>query len=454
MTERQPGSHRFGFWPWAVLALAAIPAPWYVLDYEDDIDPELPGVVRPTFSRYPPAAYRFAEAGDTIDHIAVYISSAALVLAGWGVLRNPRERAWWAAAAVSAAGFWHAATPGPLVDGWYGLGWRTIFDPRAPAPNRLILSGLAAAVTAIVAWALMERRLRTATSAARARGILGLVIVAALLAVMRQVGWLDVEPSGFWPRWMYVWALLAWALALLKVIPAAPRGWSRWAIPVTMITIWLGLDFAGRGLFWYQRPIHRLREMIPGRLYLSAMPTFRGLEIAQERHHFRSIFNLFPEQTPLQSPDWPDEMRFVREHGLKYIGNPSQDGSGGDEFVAETIKLASDPSYWPILVHCHASMDRSPAWVGIYRFAVQGWPLADVFREIELHRGLRPRGTVIILYNHILPRLAPDRCAQDPTFALLQKCAAGSLDSEARVAVRSEAERAADSASTAPNPRR
>ena len=131
MIEHQPRPSRLRFWPWLVLALTTIPAVWYVFDYENDIDPELPEVVRPTFSTYPPAAYRFAEACDTIDHVAVYVSSAAMVLAAWGWLRNPRERLWLAALAVSAAGFWHAATPAPLADGWYGLGWRTIFDARA-----------------------------------------------------------------------------------------------------------------------------------------------------------------------------------------------------------------------------------------------------------------------------------------------------------------------------------
>ena len=71
--------------------LTTIPSVWYVLDYENDVDPELPAVVRPTFNRYPPAAYRFAEAGDTIDHVAVYVSSAALVLAAWGWFRNARS---------------------------------------------------------------------------------------------------------------------------------------------------------------------------------------------------------------------------------------------------------------------------------------------------------------------------------------------------------------------------
>ena len=420
--ERPPRASQLGIWPWLVLALTTAPAVWYVLDYENDIDPELPEVVRPTFSPYPPAAYRFAEACDTIDHVAVYVSSAALVLAAWGWFRNPRERLWLAAVAVSAAGFWHAATPAPLADGWYGLGWRTILDSRAPAANRVILAVLAAGIVVIVVRALVERPLRWAWKSARARGILGLLSAAAILMVMRQVGWLDWEPFGFWPRWFYVWGLFAWAFALVRVVPAAPPRWSRAAILGTMVLVSLGLDFTGRGLFWYQRPIARLKEVIPGRLYLSAMPTYLGLKLAQQRYHFRTIINLYPEHTPEQSPYWHDELRFAREHGLSYVGNESPDGTGGENFVARILELSRDPKTWPILVHCHASMDRSPAWVGIYRFVVQGWPLVDALREIERHRGLRPKAAVTVLYTRLLPKIAPERCTQDPTFALLKKC--------------------------------
>ena len=62
-----------------------------------------------------------------------------------------------------------------------------------------------------------------------------------------------------------------------------------------MVLVSLGLDFTGRGLFWYQRPIARLKEVVPGRLYLSAMPTYLGLQLAQPRYHFRTIINLYPE---------------------------------------------------------------------------------------------------------------------------------------------------------------
>ena len=338
--------------------------------------------------------------------------------------------------ALSAAGFWHAATPGPLADGWYGLGWRTIFDPRAPAANRLILAALAAGVTAIVARALTHQPFRSAWNAARAHGVLGLLIVAAVLMVARQVGWFDWEPIGFWPRWFYVWGLFAWAFALVKVVPAAPPRWSRALIVGLMVLVSLGLDFTGRGLFWYQRPIARLREVVPGRLYLSAMPTYLGLKLAQDRYHFRTIINLFPEYTPERSPHWKDELRFAREHGLNYVGNESPEGAGGEDFVAQTLELSRKPEAWPILVHCHASMDRSPAWVGIYRFVVQGWPLVDALREIERHRGRRPKAAVTVLYTHLLPKIAPERCTQDPTFAILKECAAGSGEPEAQFALR------------------
>src|SRR5436305_4710551 len=112
--------------PWLILAMAVWPAFWHVLDFPDDIDFEFPAVVRPTFSRRPPPAYRLAEPGDTIDRIAIYVSSGAIVLSTTGLwLARGRRRPWLSALSVSFAAFWYAANPGPTFDGWHGLGWRT-----------------------------------------------------------------------------------------------------------------------------------------------------------------------------------------------------------------------------------------------------------------------------------------------------------------------------------------
>ncbi len=379
-------------------------------------------MIRPTFSAYPPAAYRWAEAGDSTDHIAVYTASAAVVLSLWGLLRGREKRAWLAALAISAAGFWHAATPGPLLDGWHGLGWRVMLEPAAPVSLRVGLAAAAVAVVAAVAIGAKGWDLRSMWQSAGASGTRGLVITAAILIGLRQLNWLDREPLGYWPRWLYTWGLLAWSLALLRLAPRAWLGWSRRFVVPVMVVAWLLLDFTGRGLFWYQRPLRRLREVVPGRIYISAMPSYWGLELAQKRHHFRTIINLFPEYTAETSPDLPDELRFAREHQIGYVSNFTDELSGTD-YIAKTLAIAQDPSSWPVLIHCHASMDRSPAWMGMYRFVVQGWPLADAIREVERHRGDRPRASVTLLYNRVLPMLAPNRYARDPAAAILRQCA-------------------------------
>lgn len=444
----EPIRGRRGHWPWLVLALTTLPAFWYVVDFENALDPEFPAVARQTYNTFPPAAYRFADAGDTIDHAAVYVAAAAVVLCVWSCLRDPRRRLRYAALALSLAAYWHAATPGPLINGWHGLGWRTIFDPGVATGQRILLGSAAAVLAAAVVWSSRPWSLPAFLREARANRILAFLVVAAVLLTLRQAPWIDREPFGFWPRWFYAWGLFAWAFALLRVAPQAPPGWPRRAALICLIVAWLGLDVLGRGIFWYQRPIGRLREIVPGKLYLSAMPTYRGLALAQGRHHFKTIVNLFPEHTSMRSPHWPDEQRFAREHGIACYNQPVDDPIG-EQFVTDTIALAQDPDAWPVLVHCHGSMDRSPAWVGIYRFVVDGWPLDEALKELERHRGSRPKSSVTLLYNRMLPLLAPDRAAADPTAAQLRENARGTIDPAFEIARRAQAQAAASDGSDA-----
>ncbi len=92
------------FWPWLVLGLTVIPAVWHVVDFDEDVDVEFPAVVRPTFSRVPPAAYRLAEPGDTLDRIMIYFSAAGLVLSAIGLVFGRGRGLWPAALALSCGG--------------------------------------------------------------------------------------------------------------------------------------------------------------------------------------------------------------------------------------------------------------------------------------------------------------------------------------------------------------
>ena len=419
------------WWPWLMLLATFAVAVWHAVDFPEDIDPEFPRVARPNFSPAPPPAYRLAEPGDTIDRVAIYVSALAILLAVTGLVRDRGyRRAWSAGLSFALAGFWFAANPLPTVDGWHGLGWAAIWGSSSPIALRLGLGAAALALAGLALWGVrgwIEMHANV-WRAARSRGIAWLVVAGVLLMILRVANWPRIEPVGYWPHWAFVGALMTLCAALVRTMPAR-AGTRRQTLGRAMLgtACWYGLVCAGIWLTWFHRPLERLQTVVPGRIYMSAMPTARGLEIAQDRLHFKTIINLFPEDTPLRSPRLPEELRFASAHGIHYVGSPSE-VSASNDFLDQTLRLARDPDAWPILVHCHGCMDRTPAWVGIYRYVVEGWKLDDVMRFIEAHRGYRPKASVTLLYNRVLPRLAPDRVKDDPTAALLQRCAQGSID--------------------------
>ncbi len=423
--------------PWLILACVAGLAVWHVLDFSEVRDTDFPRIVRPFFNPWPPAAYRLAEPGDTLDRLGLYFASAASALALLAIVRRFRSRPtgesvdlalWPTALALSLAATWHASTPGPTFDGWHGLGWRAIFDPAAPMGLRVALAVFAFGLTASIAVNLATSRRSVAGWIARARelGLVSLLAFAVVFVLLRQVEITGLGPAGYWPRCAFDLGVLAFALAMLRARPLI--GSTGWARPGLAFAATCGLLIvAGVSISAYHRPLARLHAVVPGKIYISAMPSYRALSIEQGRLHFKTIINLFDEASTQGSPYHEDEIRFVRDHGLRYLGSPS-DGLESDRFLDETLALAQDPDAWPILVHCHGCMDRSPAWMGLYRFLVEGKPLATVFQEIERHRGSRPKAVVSLQYNRKLPPRAPDRFVTDPTCQLLVRCVAGTED--------------------------
>src|SRR5262249_42023173 len=154
-------------------------------------------------------------------------------------------------------------------------------------------------------------------AASRARGSARLWVAAIVLAVARQFEAPILQPPGYWPRWAMIGGMLAFDLGLLvELVPRlASRSW-RWGVGAVAVPVWVALVAFGIAVTWYHRPLARLKVVVPDRIYLSAMPTPRGLAVAQERRHFKTIINLFPEDTPFRSPYHDDELKFAREHGI------------------------------------------------------------------------------------------------------------------------------------------
>ncbi len=314
------------FWPWLVLALTVVPAVWHVLDFDEDVDPEFPSVERLTFSRFPAAAYRLAEPGDTLDRIMIYVSALSVVSAAAGLIVSRPKALWPAALAIGIAALWYSATPGPTVDGWHGLGWRTILDKSAPIGVRLPLLIGALVLVSVVAVTIHGHRQQLGEywDRTRVKKTRSIWVAALVLCLARQVEIPGIGPEGYWPRWAMIWGLIALDLGIVVELAYALRSKRHLlrAIPLALAT-WVAIVFAAVWLSWLHRPLARLRVVAPGRIYISAMPTKRGLELSQRRHPFRTIINLFPEDTAQRSPLLPDELRFAREHGIQYVGSPS-----------------------------------------------------------------------------------------------------------------------------------
>ena len=404
------------------------PAIWHVAVFPNEADSEFPEVERPTFNRYPPPAYRLAEPGDTIDRIQIYLASLAIAFCATGLIRASNRRPWLAALAVALATFWEAANPGPTFDRWHGLGWSTLLNPQAPWPLRLALLISALAFALLFLYGVNGlRELSAAWQTAKSSRLASLLVVSAFFYGVGLCGLTEIEPFGYWPRWEMVWGLTGFASLLLLALQGHAWTWRSVARTLALcVPLWFACVESGITLTWYHRPLNRLREIVPGKIFISAMPTERGLEIAQKRHKFKTIINLFPENSRLRSPNWPSEMRFVKKRGLDYLGITSDPADvNGDDFLDLTLKTAQDPNAWPILVHCHGCMDRTPAWVGIYKFVVEGRPLLESFKFIEQHRGYRPKASVTVLYNRVLPRLAPERVKTDPIASRLGEFSRG-----------------------------
>src|SRR5206468_2259703 len=156
------------------------------------------------------------------------------------------------------AALWYSATPGPTVDGWHGLGWRTITDPQAPLLLRAGLVVAAIALAWVVAVTVFRRRGRLGEfrTHSRARRTTWLWITAVVLVVARQFELPGVEPPGYWPRWAMIWGLMAFDLGLvIELVPALRSRPGRWFVVVLAPPGWLALVVMGIDVTWYHRPL-------------------------------------------------------------------------------------------------------------------------------------------------------------------------------------------------------
>ena len=127
----------------------------------------------------------------------------------------------------------------------------------------------------------------------------------------------------------------------------------KWAVPMTV---------AGVG------NLHKLTDT----LYRSEQPTAQGMRNLQQM----GINTVLSLRTFHSDEDEVEQTQLSTEH--IYIKTWHIE----EEDVVQFLKIVTDPTRQPVLVHCQHGADRTGTLCAAYRVVVQGWSKDDAIREM------------------------------------------------------------------------
>jgi len=143
--------------------------------------------------------------------------------------------------------------------------------------------------------------------------------------------------------------------------PAGARP-AHWATPV-----------AARGV----PNLHR----VDASLYRSAQPTRDGIAGIDE--DARLVEGDPPIKTVVSLRTFRTDAAIDADSStLTFVRIPAQSWHPEDEDVVRFLRIATDPTRQPVLVHCRRGADRTGTMVAIYRVVVDGWTKADAIHEM------------------------------------------------------------------------
>lgn len=86
----------------------------------------------------------------------------------------------------------------------------------------------------------------------------------------------------------------------------------------------------------------------------------------------------------LREDSEPEAAGWVRGFGMQYFNIPlSSTRPATDEQSAYFLKLANDPSNWPVYVHCAGGRHRTGEMTALYRVTNDGWTADQAYQEMK-----------------------------------------------------------------------
>lgn len=115
--------------------------------------------------------------------------------------------------------------------------------------------------------------------------------------------------------------------------------------------------------------LHRVSD----ELYRCAQPSKEGFKNL-EKMGIKTVVNLrsfHSDRNPINNTD----MEYI--HIYMKAWHPEK------EDVIKFLKIVSDPTKTPVLIHCQHGADRTGTMCAVYRIAVQGWTKEDAIEEMR-----------------------------------------------------------------------
>jgi protein tyrosine/serine phosphatase len=108
-------------------------------------------------------------------------------------------------------------------------------------------------------------------------------------------------------------------------------------------------------------------------LYRSAQPTAEGMQNLK-RYGIKTIVSLRAYHSDKDK---------LRETDLGYHRFYMKTWHPEEKDVVQFLRIVTDPSCAPVLVHCQHGADRTGTLCAIYRVAVQGWTKEEALKEMQ-----------------------------------------------------------------------
>ena len=149
-----------------------------------------------------------------------------------------------------------------------------------------------------------------------------------------------------------------------------------------------GLPFAYRSVV--STKYRNLRVVEPNRIYRSGQMSVEGLAKTVQEHGIKTVVCLRDERDDKPTPD-TGEAAWCAANGVEHIvlspaqweAQPGESSPPIEPNLRAFLKVTTDESKQPLLVHCFAGIHRTGGYVAAHRIEVDGWTPDEAIREMR-----------------------------------------------------------------------